>query len=94
MNKILTGLIIILSGIGIVSLALYGCIIIAGLSDPKSFDSRVIDNEDGTYTTQYYIDFPEYRDDPNGYRVSLEKAKERAESWNRIRENRGPVVVK
>lgn len=66
--------------------ALAGC-------EPKTFTPRIVKNDDGTYTTQYYWPHPGYIADPNGFHVSLEDAQRKAASWQRTADGDKPTIV-
>lgn len=60
----------------------------------ETFTPRIIDNQDGTYTVQYYWNQPGYKDDAWGFRVSLEDARERRDRWIVVRDgDGGPVII-
>lgn len=66
--------------------AMFGC-------KPATFTPRIVDNEDGTYTTEYYWPYPGYTTDPYAHRVSLEKARVAAQKWTDIATNKASKTI-
>lgn len=69
--------------------SLTGC----GPATPATFTPRIIDNEDGTYTTQYYWSHPGYINDPNAYCVSIDRARVAAKRWNDVKDHKQVKIV-
>lgn len=48
-----------------------------------TFTPRILDNEDGTYTVEYYFPSQDWHKDVFAYRVSLEEATNAAAGWEK-----------
>lgn len=59
----------------------------------RTFTARVVAEDDGTYTAQYWWDIDSYIDSCSAFHVSKEQAIANAKTWNDIATNKQKEVI-